>query len=362
MKILFRLFCLTGILYGITACQSENDLMSIEQDVSTQIEVDELRPVNHQVRGEAVVADGLLSPVGVELVRPLQGLVVAEAGTGNNDGRVTLVRGRKKYVLIDNFPSNVRSDGNIEGTTHIAVCRNVLWIVNGFSGELYRFDLSRYQLGQEPIAAENLPAQDVRAFVFNAGFTDSNLYDIVADERGNLLITDSGANIVIKRRRDGQLSIFTRIPPLPNPSPIGEPTVEAVPTGIAYNGRYFSVAAFGGFPFAEGSSRIYRIGPNGNIIDFTDGYTTLIEAEGTHRARHGALYALQLGTFGETGFTPNSGALVRATPQGPEVIIEGLDFPNGLEVLRGGQQTKFFITSLTEGTLTAYLVGDQASL
>ena len=353
MKNFANLFFLVAII-SFSACQSEDDLMEVREDVAVNMKADVQVNTATQVLFEKTLVDGLKSPVGVEFVSELGGVVIAEAGTGNNDGQITLYRRGMTVVLADSFPSVVRPDGNVEGTTHIAINRGVLWIVNGVSGKLYRFSLWKYRSEQPPISADDLPSDDIKAFIFSQGFTDSNIYKIIFDERGNAYVTDSGANVVVKRSKEGKLSIFAKIPKIPNPTPVGAPTVEAVPTGIAYNGKNFFVSAFGGFPFAPGSSRIYEINKSGEIVGFQEGYTTLIDLEFSEpRAR--SLFALQFGTFGEAGFEPNSGALVLATPQGPVEVIEGLNFPNGLEVLASRSSAKAYITSIADGTLTLYV-------
>lgn len=312
------------------------------------------------VVSETVVATGLSAPVGVEFVLRLGGLVVAEGGTGADDGRVTLIRGDSTFVLVDNLPSNRRPDGNVEGTTHVATSRGDLWIVNGFSGLLYRYDLSLFSPSSPAVDASTLPTEDLRNFIFAEGFTDSNIYDIVFDLFGNAYVTDSGANIVVKRTSGGALSVFTVIPEIANPAPIGPPSVEAVPTGLAFNGRSFAVTAFGGFPFAPGSSQIFTLGRFGSIVDATDGFTGLIEAEYSQPFRR-SLFVLQLGTFGEFGFTPNTGALLEVTSSGGTVRIDGLNLPNGLEVIDLGDTKKVFVTSIADGTVTKYVLSDNVS-
>lgn len=351
MKPFANLTLLVAIIF-FSACQSEDDFMSVREDVTANIEADALSNTT-QVLFEKTLLEGLKSPVGVEFVPALGGIVIAEAGTGNNDGQITLYRWGKTVVLADSFPSVIRPDGNAEGTTHIAFNRGVLWIVNGVSGKLYRLNVRRFRQEQPPISADDLPFDDVKAFIFSQGFTDSNIYKIVFDERGNAYITDSGANVVVKRSVEGELSIFAEIPPIPNPTPVGAPLVEPVPTGLTYNGTSFFVSAFGGFPFAPGTSRIYEINKNGEIVGFQEGYTTLIDLEFSEPQPR-SLFALQLGTFGEAGFEPNTGSLVLATPQGPVNVIEGLNFPNGLEILAGRSTAKAYITSIADGTLTVY--------
>lgn len=351
---LLRTLVFSVSLILILGCQSDSDLLSAQDAERGVVPVAGVTATT-PVLAESLLVSGLRSPVGVETAPILRGVLIAEAGTGTDDGQVTLYRQGATSVLIENFPSNVRPDGNVEGTTHLVVRKGILWIVNGFAGRLYRYDLRSYHPGQAPVDASTLPSQDIRAFLFAQGFTDSNLYDLVFDGFGNAYITDSGANVVVKRRPGGALSVFTSIPRLTNPAPIGDPTIEPVPTGIAFNRSSFFVTAFGGFPFAPGTSTVFKIDRSGTIVDSLDGFDTLIEAEFSQPVPR-TLFALQLGTFGETGFVPNSGAVLKVTPSGPEVLLDGLNVPNGLEAIQGRFRTRFLVTSIADGTLTAYVV------
>ncbi|MEM9981794.1 MAG: ScyD/ScyE family protein [Bacteroidota bacterium] len=297
-----------------------------------------------------VFASELNSPVGIASLGGL-GVFVAEAGTGNNDGQVTFIsKTGEKFPIIINFPSVRRPDGNIEGTTHLGINRGNLWIVNGVSGLLYRFSLRDFDIDQLPVMANQVPSEDIRTFILDFDFEndtdDSNIYNLTFDFRGNIYIADSGANAIIKRDRDGKLSVFIALPPIPNPTSVGGPTIEPVPTGIVFNKDRFFVCTFLGFPFPPDAARIYEIDLKGNIVEFQEGYNGLIDIG--QPFFHQNLFALQLGTFGEMGIVPNSGSLVLATADGPVTVAEGLNFPNGIGFLKPNE---VLVSSLLDGNI-----------
>jgi hypothetical protein len=77
-----------------------------------------------------------------------------------------------------------------------------------------------------------------------------------------LYVTDGGRNHVWKTDiHTGAFAPLATFPAIPNPTTVGGPTIEAVPTGIReFEGRLF-VTLFRGFPFAPGTSVIEQIDP-----------------------------------------------------------------------------------------------------
>ena len=349
MKNSFRIIACFILSIALFSCEEQE----LDVQESLQKDTEDSNVLMRKITGEespqiaripnrgTILLSNLNSPVGIEFSTRVGGLLIVEAGTGNQDGSLSLFRRGRKIPLITQFPSQLRPDGNAEGATHVLVDQNIIWIVNGVSGKLYRFNFSNFD-GTPKLASE-VPSQNVKDFLLQRGFTDSNIYNLTKDQNGNILIVDSGANVVIKRSRNGQLSIFSSIPPIGG--------AEAVPTGIVSVGNKLLVSAFGGFPFASGSSRVYTLDASGNVISFQDGYTSLIDLKYSSFIQNGT-FALQLGQFGQFGFAPNSGSLVKVTPNGPVTVIDRLNFPNGLELI--GRIV--LITSLADGTLTSYFL------
>jgi hypothetical protein len=89
----------------------------------------------------------------------------------------------------------------------------------------------------------------------------SNPFDL--ELLGNhLYVTDGGRNLVWKTDlRTGAFEPLATFPPVPNPTAVGGPTIEAVPTGIRrLNGNLY-MTLFRGFPFPPGTSVVEQIDP-----------------------------------------------------------------------------------------------------
>ncbi|HAS47126.1 MAG TPA: hypothetical protein DCS93_41975 [Microscillaceae bacterium] len=337
------LSCVAIMLFFITSCQFNQNL-------------DEVNPAVVQTKGTAlpstiqhptnsIFASGLNSPTGIFRYQRgnVDGFFVVETGTGNNDGRVIFIRqDGTKFPVITDFPSRVRPDGNIEGATHMGSPFGVhLWIANGVSGLIYRYDLIGFNPENGPVKASEIFSDDIRAFVLKSGLvndaSESNIYNLTFDFRFNAYIVDSGANAIIKRSLHGELSVFAKLPSVPNPS--GGDDLEPVPTGIVYDGRYWYVSTFLG-------GQVIQLDYRGKIVNTQSGYTGLVDLA---RRPNGKLLGVQFGELGQFGPLPNTGALVGETTQGPQTFASGLNFPSGATPFGSNQA---MVTSLRDGTIT----------
>ncbi len=140
--------------------------------------------------------------------------------------------------------------------------------------------------------------------------------------------------------------VLAEVPGISNPTPAGPPQIQSVPTGIFYDGHNFLVTTLLGFPFPTGQALIYKISTSGAVSVYQQGFTSLVDiAEGN---RFGRL-VLQFGTFGATGFAPNTGALVWANNSTPaKHLTGGLNAPVGLKQFN---DHTWYVTSLGDGTV-----------
>ena len=303
--------------------------------------LDEMEPPKPEVKE---LATDLTTPLGLDLDYRNR-LWVTEAGSGNNDGQVSLIMpSGELYPVITGFLSGIDPEGNPSGLNHLIYERGMLYILHGAEGRLYMADVSDFKPGDEPMQASELEYQEIGSFVLNNGFAESNIYDLTFGPKGDLFITDAAANSVIRRdSRSGDLSIFATFPSFPNPTPVGPPMVQAVPTGIEFDGRRFFVSTLTGFPFLEGEAVVYELQPNGEFSVYQEGLTTLVDVElGIDRKP----YVLQFSEFGEAGWVPNSGKIVNVTDNEVNVIKEGLNFPTDIE-LKG--RNIAYVTDMMEG-------------
>lgn len=228
------------------------------------------------------VASGLKGPLGLEADD--QGrLWVTEAGSGTTtDGQLTLITpDGAVHAVVTGFSSQVSPEGAVFGLNHVLLQGNTLWLLHGVEGRLYRFDITSFQPGDTPRKARELTYEDIGSFVKAHPFEDdtkaSDVFNLTLGPEGDLFIVDAGANAIIRRKAStGQFSVFATIPPIVHP---GGDTLEAVPTGIAFEGQNFLVSNFTGYPYPSGQAPIFQFSLDGSESTFQTGLTTLTDIE-----------------------------------------------------------------------------------
>ncbi len=301
------------------------------------------------------VADNLQAPMGMDI--DWRGNVwVAETGTANNDGKIVVIRtdndnhdkGKAEtYDAIINLSSIKNAvSGEPEGPAHLLFDRGVLYILAG--DLLYKVDVSKFKPGDAPIDGSKLPAEDIGTFVRSLNIVtpnDSHPYNLIKGPDGNLYIVDAGANAIIKRAGPGHYSVLAEFPDFKNPTTVGPPMVQSVPTGIVADRDGFLVTTLTGFPFPEGKAVIYRVSMKGDVSVYQAGFTTLVDiSDGNYNGN----VVLHHGTFGPTGFIANTGSLLYANGNASVTIVDKLNMPSGLKQI---DRQSWYVTSLGDGTL-----------
>lgn len=323
------------MLIGTTGCDEFFDI------------VDEVKPHKPQV---TAFATGLTAPLGLEADAKGQ-LWVTEAGTGlTDDGQLSLITPQGRvFPVVKGFPSSVSPEGAVFGLNHLLLKEGILWMVHGVEGKLYKLDISSFQPGDAPLQANDLEYEDIGSFVKDYVFEDdtdeTDIFNLTIGPEGDLFIVDAAANAIIRRKANtGELSVFATIPPIDNPS--GEPAqVEAVPTGIVFDGQKFLVCSFTGFPFPPQKAAIYQVDLNGNTSVYQTGLSNLTDIElGIDRKP----VVIEYGTWTGETFADNSGAMLRSTPQRNTPVVTGLNFPNSIK--RTGPKT-YYLAQTFDGKI-----------
>lgn len=293
-------------------------------------------------------ATGLVAPLGLEVDTKGQ-VWITEAGSGTaNDGQLTLITPQgKAYPVVKGFSSSVSPEGAVFGLNHVLLQGNTLWLVHGVEGRLYQFDLSSFQPGDAPLQATDLLYEDIGQFVKNYVFADdtdeTDLFNLTVGPAGDLFIVDAAANAIIRRKAaTKELSVFATLPPIINP---GVDTLEAVPTGIVFDGQRFLVCSFTGFPFPAQKAPIYQVDLQGVTSVYQTGLTTLTDIE---LAPDQTPVVVEYGIWTGQEFTQNSGGLVRSTPGLNTRLVSGLNFPNSIR--RSGPNT-YYIAQTFDGVI-----------
>lgn len=306
---------------------------------------------------------GFLDPTGMHGVQGSSmgsGFIVSEAGTGANDGRVTFLEDGtfNRQTVIAGLPSII-SEGFASGPHDATLSKNNLFVALGktlhptLNSTVVRFDLNAtpWSLGMPPLTtadiAEIIPVQ---AFMASQGYTDSNVFSMVLGRKNNLFIVDAGANAIVRYSfQTSTLSVYVDIPGEPNPTSVGPPIIDAVPTRLRWDGKTLRVSTLTGFPFLPGLAKIYAIDAGKQLSVEQDGLTmvTSFDYDPTNERLVVTEFASSFDLV--TGFAPNSGSVVEFTRTGDRVPISvGANFPTALMHKLDG--TPFF-ASLADGVM-----------
>ncbi|MEO6813213.1 MAG: ScyD/ScyE family protein [Ginsengibacter sp.] len=295
----------------------------------------------------STIATGLATPMGIETDR-MGNIWIAETGTAHNDGKVIIVKPNgTKYDAIVNLSSIANEQsGETEGPAHLLLDNGTMYILAG--DYMYKANVSSFRPGDKAIDASTLAFEDIGKFVRTLNIVvpnDSHPYNLAKGPDGDIYITDAGANAIIHRKSAGNYSILAKLPDFDNPTPVGPPHIQRVPTGIIFDGHDFLVTTLTGFPFLEGKAVIYKVSLWGNVSIYQSGFTTLVSIEDGNIYGH---VVLHFGSFGATGFNPNTGSFMLANGSSTTVLLGGLNMPVGLKQINNHS---WYITSMGDGTL-----------
>lgn len=291
------------------------------------------------------VVTGLNNPRNVFLTEDGT-LYIAEAGAGGESqvtgpfgpaaagltAQISAVTSDGETAII--IPGLVSMDagfGQIEGPTAVYVADDSYWVVlgmgpaeNPFEGTMVE---ALVQIDSE--SGEVLQSVDLRAFETEnnpdgAQEVVSNPADIAVAADGTVYIADASGNSVLTWTEADGLSLFAAWPG-------DDQSAQAVPTSVAIgpDGSVY-VGFLSGFPFAQGSARIEVYSADGELQQTFEGLTLVTDVLVTEA---GDVYAVEMASgFGDTGYIPSSGRIVKVTADGLEAVAEGLNFPYGFAI------------------------------
>jgi hypothetical protein len=300
-------------------------------------------------------ATGVFGVVGIEIDG--RGWIwVAQAGSGNNDSKISIVTGENQvYPFMTGLPSEMLPDGEIAGSEHVFFSpEGKLLIMQGGPGidSLSQSILVVDTTGFIPGITSSLNRSTIEAvykvgeFVLSNVDTVSNPYTLTFGPNNDMYIVDAAANAVIKREyATGNFSLFATFPDIQNNTGIGPPFVNAVPTGIVYKDDNFFVGSLTGFPFSNNAATIYKIDALGNVSNYLNGLTTIVDVTTNP---YDSLVILQHATFQLPPFTPNSGAVLGINHASVDTIVSGLNRPTSV---RFKSSNELFVSTLTDGEI-----------
>lgn len=298
------------------------------------------------------IATGLKGPIGLEIDK--SGWIwVGQSGTGVNDGKVSAISPDGKLVeVITGFPSVPSPGGEPDGPSHLLFANDSLYIL-GTGGKMYIVAQSLLKPGVTTLGASSLKVEDIGAFVLNYPFKnnthDTHPYNFVVGPNNAIYIMDAAANAILRREPTGQLSVVAEVPGLANPTPVGPPVVESVPTAAYYDKGEFFITTLTGFPFATSNAVIYNmqapVSGMGIPTVYQKGFSTLVDIAAGGTA---GKVVLEHGAFGQTGWVPNTGRLLQTNGTTISVIAGGLNQPAGLKQV---DEHTWYVTSFGDNTV-----------
>lgn len=298
----------------------------------------------------STVITGLEVPMGIETDQRGD-IWVAETGTAKNDGKVVVVTKNhgmfQAYDAIVNLSSikNALSNED-EGPAHLLLDHNMLFVLAG--DYLYSVNLANFKPGDAPLDGSKLPFEDIGSWVRSQNIVtpnDSHPYDLTKGPDGKLYITDAGANAIIRRNAKDNYTILAKFPNFPNPTQVGPPVIQRVPTGIIWDGHEFLVTTLTGFPFVPGQAVIYKVSIMGNVSVCSQGLSTLVDIAPQVFL---GIPVLSYGSFGQTGFEPKTGSLSLVMGNYKKEIVSGINMPVGIKQING---SSWYISSMGDGSI-----------
>ena len=177
----------------------------------------------------------------------------------------------------------------------------------------------------------------------------------------HLYVTDGGRNLVwLVDIPTGDFFPLATFPTIPNPlfpMGVGGPTVEAVPTGIAYADGQLLVTLFRGVPFAPGTSTVVQIDPSTGVqSSFLGGLKTAIGVLEIKDLGDESYLVLQ-NSSGPAPFFAGPGLVLQFDSPGgaPTVLADCLARPTAM--LRDAKTGTLYITELLTGRIVALDLG-----
>jgi hypothetical protein len=296
--------------------------------------------VGTAAQDDGIVAEGLLAPRHIAYGADGT-LWIAEAGSGGDvetpsplgmgkaglTSRVTIVSADGvQEALLGNLPSMDWGFNEMVGVNAVLPEGDALWMAVGNGGGEATGGLNRgvYEWNIETF--EQLRVFDTLAAETELNpdgeIIDSNPMDIAVGADGTVYVADAGANTVWQITPDAaELTVFATWTDNPVPT-----SIEVDAAGDIW------IGFLSGFPHLEGSARVEHYTPDGTLVETFEGFTAMVDLA----LGEDGLYAVQYGVYGDAGFAPSTGSIVTVTDEGPNPVLEGINYPFGLTLSPDG--------------------------
>ena len=324
---------------------------------------------DYAASGTSVYAAGLRSPMGLH-VSSDGALWVAQSGSGSADpadpegtplddsGVSRVASAGVVEEVVSGLPS-VTDEGFAGGTSDLIFDSAGSLVVvqqNGgssLSNSVLEFDVSAWSSGSSAQGPADVVTQwEIASFGESLGYDHNNAYGVAEGTDGHLYVVNAGSNSIFKiERPSGAMSEFATFPQVPQPSPVGPPFTDSVPTRILAHSGGFYVVNLTGFPFNDGAASVFDVDYAGNVTELAAGLSRATDV--AVNPNDGSLYVTQFDGFDLTASPPwlfGTGSVVRVTGAGLETVAQ-VTTPTGVAF---GADGTMYVSSMITGLIYRY--------
>ncbi|HEU5248236.1 MAG TPA: ScyD/ScyE family protein [Candidatus Udaeobacter sp.] len=271
-------------------------------------------------------AGGTLSTVG------LCDQVPAPVGpyTGDYTARISKITpDGTRTTVVDNLPSSQTSPdlgSLVSGVGDVAFVGNTLYAILAGAGCSHGLAGTDNVVLRVNADGTTTMIADLSAFQKTHPVKNPEPDDFEPDGTWYGMIAVVGVLFAVEPNH-GELDMITTTGQIRRIADISATQGHIVPTAVAYNGNFY-VGNLNTFPIVDGSSKILKITPSGQVTIFATGFTTILGLvfDSQHR-----LYVLENTTGGNPFPTPGTGKVLRINRSGEvEEIASGLFLPTAM--------------------------------
>jgi hypothetical protein len=270
-------------------------------------------------------AGGTLSTIG------LCAQVVPPVGpyTGGFTSRISKITPDGiRTTVADNLPSSQTSPGVgslVSGVADVAFIGNALYAILAGAGCSHGLAGTDNAVLRVNADGTTTMIADLSAFLKTHPVKNPFPGDFEPDGTWYSMIAVRGALFAVEPNH-GELDMITTNGQIRRIADISATQGHIVPTAVAYHGNFY-VGNLNTFPIQQGSSKILKITPSGQVKTFATGFTTILGLAFDHVGR---LYVLE-NTTGNPSPTLGTGKVLRINHSGKvQEIASGLSLPTAM--------------------------------